>query len=175
MQLSSDRLIYNRYSEADFEDYKRQAMDYRVMKFISGKALTEEEAKERYKKVLRINSGHESLGLFSVRKKEDNVVVGLAKLVLYDNTTGTLKGDTSGIAEVGYSLEPDYWGKGYATEITNFFTEYAKSFDEITEIVGFTDPENINSINVLKKCGYTFYEDGLWNGLPTVIYKLSLR
>lgn len=176
MKLQSKRLAYIRYTESNFEEYKRQAMDYEVMKYISGKAATEDEAKEKWQKIMKANSMDDVLGYYSVRLTENNEVIGLAKLLYYGSEKGLTEGKETGTAEVGYSLFPEFWGNGYATEITKFFTEFAKSFPDIKEVIGIIDPENAASKRILSKCGYALMESGLQNGaLPSEWYKIKLK
>lgn len=176
MKLQSKRLTFTRYTDSHFEEYKRQAMDYEVMKFISGKAATEEEAKEKWQKIMKANSIDDLLGYFSVRRIEDNEVIGLAKLVYHGSEKGLTEGKENGTAEVGYSLFPQFWGNGYATEITEYYTEFAKSFSVIKEVIGIIDPDNAASKRILTKCGYTLFESGLNNGaLPSEWYKIKLK
>lgn len=176
MQLKSNRLTYTRYTQSDFEDYKRQAMDYQVMKYISGKACTEEEVKEKFLKIMTANSMDDILGYYSVKRIEDNLVIGLAKLVYHGSEKGLSDGKKTGTVEVGYSLFPEFWGSGYATEITVFLSDFAKSFPNIKEVIGIIDPENAASKRILTKCGYKLYDTALYNGkLPSEYYKLILQ
>ncbi|MBN8571378.1 MAG: GNAT family N-acetyltransferase [Ignavibacteria bacterium] len=176
MKLQSKRLTFIRYINSHFEEYKRQAMDYEVMKYINGKACTEEEAKEKWQKVMTANSMDDILGYYSVRRTNDNEVLGLAKLLYYGSEKGLTEGKQTGTVEVGYALFSEFWGKGYASEITEFFTEFAKTYDDINEVIAIINPENIASSRVLKKCGYTLYSTELFNGTsPSEWYKINLK
>jgi len=176
MKLQSKRLTYIRYTSNDFEEYKRQAMDPEVMKYINGKPCTEEEAKEKWQKIMTANSMDDILGYYSVRFTENNEILGLAKLLYYGSENGFKDGKETGTAEVGYALFPEFWGKGYATEITKFFTEFAKSFDRIKEVVGIINPENKASKRVLEKCGYILDSNEMFNSAsPAEWYKIKLK
>ncbi|MCD6064771.1 MAG: Streptomycin 3-adenylyltransferase [Flavipsychrobacter sp.] len=56
--------------------------------------------------------------------------------------------------ELGYSLLPEYWGKGYATEIANGLLEYAFNMLNLDSICARTIPGNDGSDNVLHKTGF---------------------
>jgi RimJ/RimL family protein N-acetyltransferase len=66
--------------------------------------------------------------------------------------------------EVGYMLNADYWGKGYATEALRafmplFFDHYNGHDGEKFEYAeAHTDPELLSSQNVLSKVGFKFHE-----------------
>ncbi len=68
-----------------------------------------------------------------------------------------------GVTEVGYGMNPDYTGHGYMTEALTSFLDFGKGLG-ISIVRADTDPDNIKSQNVLKRCGFTFLrEDGnLW-------------
>lgn len=175
MQLQSERLIYTRYTLNDFEDYKRQAMDEHVMKFINGRACTEVEAKEKFAKIMTANSMHDILGYYSVKRKEDNQVIGLAKLLFYGAERGSNEGKENEQAEVGYMLEHKYWGNGYATEIAEYLSKFAASFPGIKEIIGIIAPDNAASKRVLTKLGYELYDSTPYNNVPSEWYKIKIE
>ena len=60
------------------------------------------------------------------------------------------------LAQVGYHLDEQYTGKGYMTEA---LTESARMMFELLElhrIEAFILPENQPSLNLIKRCGYTY-------------------
>ncbi|KZF21425.1 hypothetical protein L228DRAFT_249242 [Xylona heveae TC161] len=69
------------------------------------------------------------------------------------------------IPEVGYILHPAHWGQGYATEALQAFLRlYWKVIPPGQQEGGYdyaeahADPENVSSIKVLRKCGFSFIE-----------------
>jgi len=56
-------------------------------------------------------------------------------------------------AEIGYSLNPRYWNKGYGTEAAKRLVEYLVSERNVREIFATSRPENAASIHVLEKLG----------------------
>ena len=76
-----------------------------------------------------------------------------------------------GSTEIGYGLEPDYWGKGYATEAVIAAVGWAQKQPCVKRIEAETEPGNIASQRVLEKAGFiptgTNGEEGprfVWNG-----------
>lgn len=70
-------------------------------------------------------------------------------------------------AEVGYNLNRDQWGKGYATEALIALVDYL--FDErgVTRVFGMLDPENPASARVLERTGMLFEghtKSSFWDG-----------
>ena len=59
-----------------------------------------------------------------------------------------------GIAEIGYGLSPEFWGKGYATEAVTAAVKWALKQPGVTAVEAETDEENIASQRVLAKAGF---------------------
>ncbi|MEE0914765.1 MAG: GNAT family N-acetyltransferase [Ruminococcus sp.] len=81
--------------------------------------------------------------------------------------------------EVGYHIAKAYAGKGYATEAVSAFLPVIMNKLGITEILGICVAENIASIKVLEKVGFTKEFEGMGTyqdeerEICKFIYKLS--
>jgi RimJ/RimL family protein N-acetyltransferase len=109
------------------------------MKYITGHALTKEEAINRY---LRYTDDP-IFGNYFVIDNTSGKVIGLIKYV--EEPVGTI--------EIGYSLFEEYWGKGYATEMAEAMVSYAIENLKPKKIIGFVDSRNPASMRVLEKMG----------------------
>ena len=76
-----------------------------------------------------------------------------------------------GSVEIGYGLEPEYWGKGYGTEAVIAAVDWALKQPGVKRIEAETEPGNIASQRVLEKAGFvpagTNGEEGprfVWKG-----------
>ena len=56
--------------------------------------------------------------------------------------------------EVGYSVLPEYQGRGYATGAVGAMVEWALAQPNVTRVVAKTLPEHACSIRVLDKLGF---------------------
>lgn len=67
-----------------------------------------------------------------------------------------------GIIDVGYSVVPQFRGKGYATEALKAIAGWAFSLDNVKRISADCAEGNIASVHVLKNAGFRdmFTEDG---------------
>lgn len=164
MLKESERLIYAKFTSQDFDDYCGLVMNAQVMHFITGKALNEEEALERFEKTLEDNDRNAELGTMSVRRKENGEFIGLAKITDFDK----------GRAEIGYVLLPEHWGLGYASEMVTALIGYAETLETLYELVAIVDPDNPASIRVLKKHGFALYKTGTYKNLPAEYYMRAL-
>jgi ribosomal-protein-alanine N-acetyltransferase len=75
-------------------------------------------------------------------RKNDNGVVGMLELRI-----------DKYIADLGYVIAHEYWGNGYATEITKAVIEWAMAQEKIYRVCATCDVENLASVRVLEKVG----------------------
>jgi [ribosomal protein S5]-alanine N-acetyltransferase len=81
-------------------------------------------------------------------------------------------------AEIGYALNPEYWGKGYMSEVFPRIIKFGFTEFGLHSILGNVNPSNEKSIKILEKFGFKkeahFREDYLYNGkyLDSAIYCL---
>ena len=77
--------------------------------------------------------------------------------------------DSDGSVEIGYGISEEYRGLGYATEAVSAVTQWALSQHDVARVEAEAEADNIASIKVLTKCGFTptgtFGEEG-----PRFIY-----
>ena len=62
---------------------------------------------------------------------------------------------------IGYLFAQAHWGKGYAQEALSAFITWCKSTPNIKELIAGVEKDNLASITVLKKIGFTFHSEGL--------------
>ena len=62
--------------------------------------------------------------------------------------------DEKGLPEIGYGIDEEYQGHGYATEAVKAAVKWAFSKPEVNAVEAETDPDNIASQKVLEKCGF---------------------
>ena len=60
----------------------------------------------------------------------------------------------TGVPEIGYGLQENYWGRGYATEAVRAALAWAFRHPEVRAVEAETDPDNKVSQRVLAKCGF---------------------
>lgn len=139
--LKSSRLNFLKINESCIDRFTEAQFTYPVMKYITGHALTIEEAIARYLKYTEDPiAGH-----YFVLDAGTEQTIGLAKLTE----------EAPGVVEIGYSLFEDYWGKGLATEMAQALIEYAIESLKPEKIIGFVDSRNMQSIKILEKMGMT--------------------
>ncbi len=62
--------------------------------------------------------------------------------------------DTNGVVEIGYGIQNDFQGQGYATEAANAAVAWGLQQPAVTRVEAETEPDNLASQRVLEKCGF---------------------
>ncbi len=65
--------------------------------------------------------------------------------------------DSNGVTEIGYGIQDEYQGHGYATEAVKAITDWAFQTQRVTSIEAEIDANNLASKRVLEKCGFLFH------------------
>lgn len=109
-------------------------------------------------------------GLWMFYLKETNEWIGRGGLRRIDL-------NDSEEVEIGYALMPQFWNRGFATEITQACIEIAFEVLRLKNIVCFTLPTNKSSQRVMQKAGLTYERDIVINydgiDYPHVLYRIK--
>ncbi len=79
----------------------------------------------------------------------------------------------SGFYDIGYRLRQKHWGKGYATEATQFFLNYAFNELKAEKVYGYAFEGNKASRRVLEKCGLNQVNTFEYNGVTSAWYEIE--
>ena len=149
MRIETARIALRPVEDRDFPNIFRLMSDPEVMKHIRPASDDPEDTRKRMADWARYTDAHPGLGVFMAEWKADSAFIGyvVARHVDFDSSSGEY--------EVGYTLAPEQWGKGAATEITRTLCEYL--FDRFGPeyVVAFTATENMASQQVLRKAGFS--------------------
>ena len=146
--LNSERLILRNWQESDSSDLYEYAKSELVGPNAGWKPhQNEEESKEIIKMFIKNNDS------YAIVLKSENKVIGSIGLHHRkpDETHNDLKQ-----REIGYVLNPNYWGKGFIPEAVNCLLNYG--FNELNlDLIwcGHFDFNN-NSKRVNEKCGFNY-------------------
>lgn len=157
MQLETERLILREIDpDRDFESWARTMADQRTVRFMDGKVLDRALAWRNMAAII----GHWKIrgyGFFSVESKETGEWVG---------RVGPWYPEGWPEPEIGWTISPEHWGKGYATEAARASLAYAFETLGWTRVIHVILTGNERSIAVAKKLGSTFIRSQ--QGLPGV-------
>lgn len=100
-------------------------------------------------------------GQWALEAKTDGVLVGRAGM------HWPARADWPGI-EIGWTLHPDQWGKGYATEAGGAAVAYAFAHHDVDALYSVILPENDASQAVARRLGFTLWETRALSHLPAL-------
>lgn len=143
--IVTPRLHLRPFTPADVPAMRAVYEDPRAMRYVASGAFDSPSLTEA---AVREYTEHQRLHGFAgwaVVERESGVVIGDAGLHALPPPQTAL--------ELGYTLRPDLWGQGYATEAAAACI--AQAFDVIgaTEVVALVEPPNHASIRVAEKLG----------------------
>jgi RimJ/RimL family protein N-acetyltransferase len=72
--------------------------------------------------------------------------------------------------EAGWTVAPERWGQGFATEIGAAALALAREHD-LETVVSITLPHNTASRRVMEKLGFAYERDVVYADLPHVLYR----
>lgn len=164
--LESENLLFEPLAGRHAKDFITLVMNENVMLHITGHGLSSNAANDKFRAYVTLNQSVNEIGYFAVFLKESAAFVGVAKLIPF--------GDTKTEAEVGYMLLPEFWNRGYASQMVDTMLKLARHA-YLHRVIAIIDPVNIASERVLKKFDFTIYLKSKIENLPAHYYELILK
>ena len=148
--LETSRLSLSAPQLSDLDKLADLRSNYEVMKYTGeGGLQTKEQVQDYLNFAINYYMKH-SMGFFLVHEKDSGLFVGEAGLFHF------LFDDTQTDIEIGYHLHPQFWGKGYTTELTKALIHWGFQNSLINKIVASSYPNQTASQRVLQKSGFEF-------------------
>ncbi len=142
--LETERLLLRMWRESDFEAYARFCSDPEVMQFLGeGRPLSRLEAWRHMATIV----GHWHLrgyGIWAVEERETGKLVGRIGFFNPEGWPGF---------ELGWVLDREHWGKGFASEGARRALDYAFTEMNRDHVISLIHPDNIGSIRVAERLG----------------------
>lgn len=169
MILETNRLFIREIDFTDENDLFEMDSDPQVHLYIDKKPVISIEQIREAINALQLQYHENSIGRWAVIDKQTKECIGWAGLKLFKEQMN----HHQDFHELGYRFKQKHWGKGYASEASKAIIDYAWSHLAINDIYAITDPENIQSQNVLKKLGFKYVETFNYDGEPTDWFELT--
>ncbi|SDJ05971.1 GNAT family N-acetyltransferase [Proteiniclasticum ruminis] len=169
MELRTDRLILKKLDRRDAEELYRYRSKEEVLKFQSFHPRSLQHVGDFFQDLAEMPDVEDTWFQLGIHLKEEKKLIG--DLGLHFLPDGCQ-------VEIGYSLDPCYQGKGYATEAIKEILKYLFEKLQKHRVTASVDPLNENSIRLLERLGFRreahfikglFYE-GAW--VDDVIYAM---
>jgi ribosomal-protein-alanine N-acetyltransferase len=152
MDLKSERLKYRYFTQQDLPLFYSIFSNEQVMRYAwIDKFNNEEEIIPFFEDFINKDDtpNKNNSYAFAVFSREDNAFIGFADIVLHSQNS------FGGCGEIGYFLLPEYWGKGYATELANALLEVGFTKFNLHKMCARCDSNNLKSEGIMKKTGMT--------------------
>lgn len=105
---------------------------------------------------------------------------GYSRWLAFDRTTDQPIGDAGLLylpatqeIELGYRVIKSHWGRGLATEMAAAWLDQAFGPLGLTAVIAFSHPDNIGSIRVMEKSGFSFLRYDQMAGMDVVVYQIQ--
>ena len=146
MILTTKRLVLREFEEEDWRAMRAYQSDQRYQRYNAWTHQTEQEVRALIQQ-------------FLAQREEDprtkfQLAIALAQGKQLIGTAGIrMKTPGDREADIGYELDPDHWGYGYATEIAEALLTYGFGELRLHRIWAWCLAENTASAHVLEKMG----------------------
>ncbi len=144
--LQTSRLKLIPYCLADVDALYAVMKDERVMRHIAHGAMTREEVTELVERDVK-RWQEIGMGWWTIREKSDDRVIGQICLKPVTELPEI---------EVGFALEPNAWGRGFAEEALTDVLRHGWEDRGLNRVVALVRRENLHSIKLLERCGFAF-------------------
>ena len=148
MGLSTEHTRMVKYDPSDFEAFCEVICNDEVMYHISGRGNSRKIALEKFNSLLKTNKENDHYGFYKVLLKDSDSVIGFAKMVPFEKDK----------IEIGYALLPDYWRKGYTTEMVQVMTSNCIQNFRDKRVMAIVNDGNIGSLIVLENLNFHTYK-----------------
>lgn len=146
--LETERLIIRQVRRSDAKELYELCRRPETSKYAHWSPHTSLYATKSYiSYLLSLKRKHQLTG-FVIVEKQSGKLIGTCSYVSIDEDYKT--------AEIGYCILKEYWGQGFAKEAVDSLLWYGFEEINLQRIYARVLPENIQSVRVLQKCGFTF-------------------
>jgi len=163
----TERLTIRQFESTDASFIVELLNDEQFIKNIGDKQVrTANDAIEYLQKGPMATYENFGFGLYMLELKECHTPIGMC---------GLLKRDNLEYADLGFSLLPQYYRKGYAKEASLAVLNEARDNYKLEKVSAITALHNIGSIHLLKSLGFNFIKTIEFYQQETNYYEIELN
>ena len=167
MWLETQRLIIREFKPEDLSQLAPILANPKVMKFSSKSIFSVEQTLMKINFFINSYQKH-GFGKWAMIHKQSNQMIGFCGLALE-------KIDNVNEPEIGYLLDSEFWGKGFATEAASAVITQGFEKFKLPYILGIVEPANTASVRVLEKLGMKYERKTIFNNVLMDIYRLDTK
>jgi RimJ/RimL family protein N-acetyltransferase len=148
ISLKSNRLVLREWRDEDLDAFARLCENPVVMEYLL--PMKDRAAIEAMAKRIKDHLAQNGFGYLVVEVPGTSSFIGVVGLVRVTYTA-----HFTPAVEIGWRIDPTYWGQGYATEAAALALDDGFDRLKLQEIVALTVPTNSRSQRVMKRLGMT--------------------
>ena len=145
--LETERMKVRETMPRDVDEFYRIYRDPSITQYMEDLFPDREQEMEYIKAYVKQVYEFYGFGLWTVLHKESGRVIGRAGLNVREGYD---------IPELGFVIDVEYQGQGYAFEVCSAILKYAGEKLEFLDVQAFVDENNQCSIHLLEKLGFAF-------------------
>jgi RimJ/RimL family protein N-acetyltransferase len=160
----TERLLLREIIPEDVDDFFDMDKEPAVHQYLGNKPVKRKEQMVEVIAFIRNQYVENGIGRWAVVEKESNKFIGWAGLKLVKETLN----NHQHYYDLGYRLNSNYWGRGYASEAARASLQYGFETMKLKEIFAAAHVDNIASNRILSGLGFVlqntfYYEEELNN------------
>ncbi|SFB07395.1 MULTISPECIES: GNAT family N-acetyltransferase [unclassified Bacillus (in: firmicutes)] len=146
--LETERLILRKLTMDDLEDMFAYASKDEVTKYVTWETHQTLEDTKRFLEFALNQYEQQKVAPWGMEEKETGKIIGTIDFVWWHPQHHS--------AEIGYVLNPSYWGKGITTEAARAIIDFGFKNMDLVRIQARCFVENIGSERVMEKTGMEY-------------------
>ena len=162
-ELETERLHFRMPRESDFPEYEKWQANIEIQRYLGGKTMDRVQA-WRHLAYLVGHWAFRGYGYYAVEEKATGQLIGR---IGFTNQIGW-----PGF-ELGWTIAPEYQGRGYATEAARMLLPYAFDVLDQPHVISLIHPDNTPSRKVAEKLGEKIEGETEVMTMPVLIYGIS--
>lgn len=170
--IETPRLLIRELLESDLEGMFAMERNPKVHQYLGNKPVTSKE--QCAKGIAYIRKQYEELGIgrWAMIQKQTGQFVGWTGFKLNtEEECGRIN-----FLDLGYRLNEDFWGKGYATESAIACMNWIFEHWDHDTIIGMAMSKNTASNSILhEKIGMRLVDNFVWENEPCLFYEITKK
>lgn len=158
--MHTTHAILAKLQQSDYDDILLLHNDEQVRTYLGGPI----DLKDFHCSFECMCSAIEPEAYWIMREKQTTAFMGLVSIDGYHDKKRY---------ELSYQLLPEFWGKGYATEVLDLMIKYAFSELGLEELVSETQKKNVKSIRLLERLGMQKIDELERFGEQQIVYAIK--